>query len=139
MAKKAPIETAQGHIRKQIKVFEESTLPDPQKEQLVNWATGLNRVLQTLEQAVDPGNPPPVGTAHAALIELGRQQRMLNSVLHGSGSGSSEGGAGEGGEETLPAATSSATASAAPSAADPDAPAAETPVAETPNAASVGV
>lgn len=84
MSKKAPLDHAERWLGKQVKAFNESTsLPGAQKQQLVDWTTGLHRAIQTVDQVIDPSNPPPTGTIHDHLIQLGRSQRKLTDVLLG--------------------------------------------------------
>lgn len=80
---KAPIVHAGRWIGKQIQQINESPLDQGVKTQVADWLTGIQRALQTIEQVVDAGNPPPPDSVHGRLIALGRSQRTLAQVLAG--------------------------------------------------------
>jgi hypothetical protein len=80
---KPPIEKAEYQIDKQIEAIKASTLAEGQQAQLVDYFTGLKRACQSVEQVVDPANPPSPESVYGKLIALGRSQRTLGTILSG--------------------------------------------------------
>lgn len=100
MAKtKTPLDHAERWIGKQGKALRESTLPDGQKAQLIDWCAGVERALQTIDQVIDPDNPPGPDTVHGKLIALGRSQRLLTETLAVPEKPKANEGAGQGGQQ----------------------------------------
>jgi len=125
---KSPLELAEKNVYRQIKAFEKGVFQPGLQDQLVDWGTGLQQVMQTFDQVIDPANPPQRGTllgnAHHAITELGRNKRRLSSVLLG---GQAEGNGA--GESQTPAAPQGQAPVPGPATTPPQATAPQAPVA----------
>ena len=93
---KPPIEKAEYQIDKQIKAIQDSSLDDRQKEQIVDWLTGILLVMQGISEVVNP-DCPPENRIHVMLIDSGRKKRQLAGVLSGATSANGSGDAGAAG------------------------------------------